>query len=178
MLDGEKTDRRVRFTKLSLRTALLSMLRERPIEKITVSALCDRADVGRGTFYMHYRDCFDLLEQIEGELYEQIRVLLSRQLVTSPAMRDTLVLIIDCIAKNVDLCAVIFTEHGDMRFLKRVLDLAYGEFPAKTADARYELLFAVNGAVGVIREWVAGGLRETPARIADLIWRLSRGDLR
>ena len=188
-MDRIKTDRRVRATKLSLRTALLSMLRELPLEKITVSALCQRAAVGRGTFYTHYRDCADLLGQIEGELYAQLRELLEQYRSNSPAMRETLVRIVECIGKNADLCSVLLSENGDRRFVSRVLDLACSELPSgapvSTADsrtdpvnARYEIRFVVCGAVGVIRAWIASGLREEPARIAGLLWRLSRAESR
>ena len=186
-MEKVKTDRRVRATKLSLRTALLSMLRELPLEKITVSALCQRAAVGRGTFYTHYRDCADLLGQLESELYAQLRELLEQYRACSPAMRETLVRIVECIGKNADLCSILFSENGDRRFVSRVLDLACSALPsgfhaeksgADPVSARYELRYVVCGAVGVIRSWIASGLREEPARIAGLLWRLSRAESR
>jgi AcrR family transcriptional regulator len=56
------TDRRVRRTRELLRTALLALIRERGYYRITVQDILDRADVGRSTFYAHYRDKQDLLE--------------------------------------------------------------------------------------------------------------------
>ncbi|MGN1073595.1 MAG: TetR-like C-terminal domain-containing protein, partial [Eubacteriales bacterium] len=49
---------------------------------------------------------------------------------------------------------------------------------ADPVNARYEIRFVVCGAVGVIRAWIASGLREEPARIAGLLWRLSRAESR
>ena len=50
------TDRRVRRTRELLRSALLSLIMEKGYERITVQDILDRADVGRSTFYAHYRD--------------------------------------------------------------------------------------------------------------------------
>jgi AcrR family transcriptional regulator len=56
-----KTDRRVRRTRELLRGALVSLILEKGYEGITVQDILDRADIGRSTFYAHYRDKDDLL---------------------------------------------------------------------------------------------------------------------
>lgn len=57
----EKTDRRARRTRRLLGAALIALLQEKRYDRITVQDLIDRADVGRSTFYAHYRDKEDLL---------------------------------------------------------------------------------------------------------------------
>ena len=54
-------DRRVRRTREALRVALLDLLVERDWDAIDVQSLCERADVGRSTFYLHYEDRTALL---------------------------------------------------------------------------------------------------------------------
>jgi len=54
-------DRRVQKTQTLLRQALLSLLAEKPYDAIVVKEILDRANVGRSTFYMHFRDKDDLL---------------------------------------------------------------------------------------------------------------------
>lgn len=60
------TDRRVKYTKMILRQSLIEVLKEKPISRLTIKELCERADINRATFYSHYSDQFDLLKQIEG----------------------------------------------------------------------------------------------------------------
>src|SRR3954470_3587295 len=55
-------DRRVRRTKQSLSAALLVLMRQKDFESVTVEELITRADVGRSTFYTHYADKEDLLQ--------------------------------------------------------------------------------------------------------------------
>ena len=57
----EKVDRRVRRTRELLRSALITMILEKGYEHVTVQDIIDRADVGRSTFYAHFRDKEDLL---------------------------------------------------------------------------------------------------------------------
>lgn len=61
MTDRVKTDRRVRRTQELLRTALITLIQQRGYERITVQDIIDEADVGRSTFYAHFRDKDDLL---------------------------------------------------------------------------------------------------------------------
>lgn len=65
----QKPDRRIQRTKRLLQTALLELIIEKRYDKVTVQDILDRADVGRSTFYAHFRDKDDLLI---GGLPEQI----------------------------------------------------------------------------------------------------------
>jgi AcrR family transcriptional regulator len=61
-MEAGTTDRRVRRTRELLRSALLSLIQEKGYERITIRDILDRADVGRSTFYAHYRDKDELLQ--------------------------------------------------------------------------------------------------------------------
>ncbi len=65
-----KSDARVRYTQRVLKESFLSLLREKPINKITVKEVCELAELNRATFYAHYSDCFELMENIEQELLD------------------------------------------------------------------------------------------------------------
>ncbi|HIZ78592.1 MAG TPA: TetR/AcrR family transcriptional regulator [Candidatus Lachnoclostridium stercorigallinarum] len=60
-------DIRVEKTKRSIVSAFLELRAEKPLEKIRVKELCGRAEINKSTFYAHYRDIFDLAEQLEDE---------------------------------------------------------------------------------------------------------------
>jgi AcrR family transcriptional regulator len=55
------SDRRVLRTRRMLRDALIALLGERGWDRVSVQNVCDRADVGRSTFYTHFVDKEDLL---------------------------------------------------------------------------------------------------------------------
>jgi AcrR family transcriptional regulator len=70
---GERNDRRVRRTRRLLREALLALILEKGYDRVTVQDVLDRADVGRATFYEHFRDKDDLLVSGGAELRELVR---------------------------------------------------------------------------------------------------------
>ena len=65
-------DRRVKKTKRQLRQALMHLMTEKPSRSISVRELAERADINRGTFYIHDKDVGDLLQQLEDEMAERL----------------------------------------------------------------------------------------------------------
>lgn len=65
-------DLRQQRTKRSIINAFLAMRSERPIEKITVRELSERAEIHKATFYLHYHDIYELSEHLEEEVIGDI----------------------------------------------------------------------------------------------------------
>ena len=59
-----KTDRRTVMTKGMIKDALLELLQNTTYEKITVTALCKQSEITRATFYLHYNNIDDVLEEL------------------------------------------------------------------------------------------------------------------
>jgi len=73
-----KDDRRVRRTQGALRNALIGLIIERGWDGFSVQELCERADVGRSTFYMHYADKEEVLSGGLADVGREIRAQLKR----------------------------------------------------------------------------------------------------
>ena len=69
------TDRRVRRTRDALRDALLKLILERGWDAVDVRDICERADVGRSTFYTHFADKEDLLLSGFDDLRKALKAL-------------------------------------------------------------------------------------------------------
>jgi AcrR family transcriptional regulator len=69
----QTSDRRVQRTKASLHDALIGLAREKPYPSIAVKEILERANVGRSTFYTHFRDKDDLLESGIHEILHSIQ---------------------------------------------------------------------------------------------------------
>ena len=61
-------DRRQNKTQAQIKAVFVTLLAEMPIEKITVSRIADLANINRGTFYRHYKDVYDLHDQVLSDL--------------------------------------------------------------------------------------------------------------
>jgi len=68
----KKEDLRITKTKRDLRVALIYLLKDLPFEKVTIGDVCEKAMVNRMTFYTHFKDKYDLLEQTIDYLMMQI----------------------------------------------------------------------------------------------------------
>lgn len=66
-METGKIDRRRRYTLSVIREAFFALLAEVGFAKMTVADICRRADINRGTFYLHYEDKFALLDALIDE---------------------------------------------------------------------------------------------------------------
>ncbi len=112
-LEGERDDRRVRRTRRLLRDALVALILEKGYDRVTVQDVLDRADVGRATFYAHFRDKDDLLVSGFEELRESLRQQLAK---FTGAQADPLHL-----AEGLELTRVRFEHADDNRRLYQAL---------------------------------------------------------
>ncbi len=175
----QSTDRRVRRTRAQLRRALTTLLAEKDLSGISVKELTDLADVNRGTFYCHYKDIFDMLEQVENELFAEFSAVMDAYSTADlrDGLRPILADVFRFVRKNADLCTALLTSRVDSAFFQRLNGVIFEKCMREwgdlyslrdTADGRYYLDFLVAGAVGMVRTWVAGGLKESPEDMAAL----------
>lgn len=64
-------DLRVIKTKENIETAFLSLLKKKPLEKITVTELAQTARISKGTFYLHYQDIYNLYNKLIENFFEK-----------------------------------------------------------------------------------------------------------
>lgn len=66
------SDKRVIRTKKAIKAALFRIMEEKDISSISISELTQEANVNRRTFYTHYRNITDILDEIEGDLVKSL----------------------------------------------------------------------------------------------------------
>ena len=174
-----KEDRRVRRTKKLLTQALMTLLREKQANEITVKELTDLADMNRGTFYLYYRDIYDMLEKTEDSVFEALDEIVNLRgggdmaAQTKPLLLD----LFRFIGDNQDIFRLLLSPTGDMSFLHRLngvlrekcLRLWPSLAPQREeTDFEYHYSFAVFGCAGLIRAWVNRDCRESAEIMAEL----------
>ena len=185
----KKEDRRVRRTKKLLTQALTQLLQEKQINEITVKELTDLADMNRGTFYLYYKDMFDMLEKIEDGMFEVLDEIVSLHehgdvsQQTKPILLD----LFHFIEENQEMCRVLLSPHGDMNFLHRLNEVLRGKCLKAWPDIRkekgeadfdYHYSFVVFGCAGIIRAWVNRNCPESAEKMAEMAYgMILRGSL-
>ena len=171
-----KLDRRVLYTKRALTAALVNLMRESHIDKISVKALCEAADVNRSTFYAHFRNQHDLLAHVEAEALDDLR---TRLLADSEPSTRTVVKILEYAQEHADLFLMLL-EGSDGSFQRQIMELAHLvdlQMPqepdgAEAETLEYRYLFAVNGALGMLSHWLKKGTPQSPAEMGELLMRM------
>ena len=68
----QKSDLRVTKTRRLIKAAFLELVQTKPGQKITVTELAKRAEISKGTFYLHYLDIYNLYNQMVEETVAKI----------------------------------------------------------------------------------------------------------
>ena len=173
------TDRRIRKTRQLLRQSLTELLAQKPLSKITVQELTQRADVNRGTFYSHYKDITDMKEQLERELFDEFVAVIDGY--TPDTMRQGLRPILTDVfrffERNAAFGLVLIQSKTDSPFLRWVREeiarRGQQEWQAlygfqKTAQWGYYLDFVVAGSAALLFSWGKGGMQQSPEEMAAL----------
>lgn len=172
-------DRRIRKTKQLLRQSFASLLAEKPLEDITVKELTERADINRGTFYCHYKDIYDLKDQIERELFEEFVAVIDGYGVDNlrRELQPVMVDVFRFLQRNREFSMVLSAYKTDNLFFAWVRSeifrrglsewqRIYGFQDSLQWD--YYLDFVVAGCVTMLQSWIKREMRETPEEMGAL----------
>lgn len=172
--------RRTQYTQRALQDALIELLTDKPLSRITVRELCEKADVNRSTFYAHYRDTASLLHDIEEDAIDWVRGTL-QQLLEQPDVESVgrvIEHICQYIADNRSHLRVLMSTKADLGFQQRLLGLIYGRSDVvaqlqpqgvSPEEAEMRVRFAVSGSVGLLQYWLSTDLEASPEAVARTI---------
>ena len=174
-----KTDARVRYTRSVIKESFLSLLREKPVNKITVKEVCEAAEINRATFYSHYSDCFALMESIEQEILDAFAQSLGRIGVFD--VSSLVEAIYEMVEQHGEACRVLIFGGASPTVLSRMIALAREPGIAawkrqlNATDAELEMLFThlSNGLMHVVVEGYDKYPREEVVSFIDRIVRSS-----
>ncbi|MBK8837060.1 MAG: TetR/AcrR family transcriptional regulator [Anaerolineae bacterium] len=185
-------DRRVARSKASIRDALVSLITEHGFDAVTVNDIAARADINRGTFYLHYRDKFDLLEQTEDEVIGKIERIIAageiikpEDLINFDKPLPVIVALFEYLRDNAALMHAILGLRGDVALQTKIRkslerNLKFGALSGGRpltflAPAEYLVAYGLSASFGVVQLWLERGCAETPREMAVILTRLSLG---
>jgi len=181
-----KIDRRIIRTKNEIKQAFFSLLSEKNFEAITVRDITERANINRGTFYLHYVDKYNLLEQYENEIFEKFNVILDEgaqlDLNITQFKHQRLPIMIQILQvfyEEADFLKLILGPHGDPFFHEKMrqffvryfntylinrIDKSKLRFPIELT-----LAYNSNALLGVIMYWLQHDMQQSPEEIATML---------
>ena len=166
-------------TKEDIKEALIQLLSEEKFENISISKLCKRAGINRGTFYLHYEDKYQMIDSLKSDILSQLysffeeegeyskRFMIAKFYVLRANER-----LINALTRShyIDfrgairefITSIILSEKQEaatQRFLEENFHI----------PQKYALEIFLSSVEGIISLWIAGGAQEEPEEITDMI---------
>ncbi len=173
-MENGKADRRVKYTIMMLKDALIELMQKEHISKISVKSLCEIADVNRSTFYAHFSDQYDLLEYTYQEVIKNIKNHLEKQQLYEkhPISFQTLNRLLDYVKENADLFKAILSDNCDPDIQRKIMNELMDYHPYAGTDKRtkdYLAAFGLTGCISILQIWLRDGMPESTTRMTELI---------
>lgn len=155
-----KTDRRTVYTRNVIREAFLNLMKQFPVEKITVTEICRLAEINRCTFYIHYADAMQVFEEFENEVYEKLIVFVNESL-TDEDNRQNLSNIMYASFREDPIYTAVMESGRVVGLFRRLTEYVKSEVVAISEEtglltrreAELFTTFIINGCAAVYMEW-------------------------
>ncbi len=167
-------DRRTLYSKRIIRESLFELMKEKPLNKISVTEICKTADVNRSTFYSYYTDIYDLHEKIIGEFFiiqknvikhirESIKNKSALSEFTYSDFYNIVYYYLKTVKENMDLYKFIFSQNSSntvhtsfgkatYHTIREVLNPLIEE--TRATELRKAFTFVAGGTTAFIMKWV------------------------
>ena len=171
-------DRRIKYTKRVIKETFLNLLEKKDISNITVTEICEIADINRGTFYRYYMDVYDLLKNIEQEFIDEIKNSPSIERMQDHSISSFTKGILSIFENNKKIVRILFNTDNNVYFLNEVLEVAYEKCMGRWEEEQPEMkgpelenavVFIFNGALGVINYWIKNDFNMSSDEVAKNI---------
>lgn len=179
-------DKRVIRTKRLIRDVFTELMGEIGFEAITVKELTTKADINRGTFYLHYKDKHDLLEQSKEQIITEINDILNiaRHLTLEETLQyysnyeppPFLIKLFNYIYQNSSFMKVMLGPKGDPSFQVKMKEVLRKKMLANMEEKlnKEQMMvppdclsaYVTSAFLGVIQYWLESGMKESPRDMA------------
>ncbi|WHY68808.1 TetR/AcrR family transcriptional regulator [Neobacillus sp. SuZ13] len=166
-----KVDRRIAKSQVAIKNAVIELMSEKSFDDITIQDIADRADVNRGTIYLHYTDKYDLLDKMIEEHMDNLRELC--QSASEMTFQEGNYVWYEYFERNYLFFSTMLASKGAPYFRSRFLELVIEEFKVEveTTEGTNQglsedviLQFFGSAVVGAVEWWFKNGM-PLPARV-------------
>ncbi len=146
----------------AIKKEVLKMMREMPLEQIKVRKLCERLDIARSTFYVHYDSIYDVVEEIENEMMsERLFANKLNGITEYSSIREEVRASLDFLLEHAEIYESLLGNYGDESFkykwaraiTKRFQTLIISE--EKSHEWKENVIsFVIGGVQKMITNWL------------------------
>ncbi|KQY94773.1 TetR family transcriptional regulator [Paenibacillus sp. Root52] len=169
-------DRRIMRSRQMIMQAFIELLGEQDFEKVTIQGIADRANVNRGTVYLHFTDKYDLLEQsVDTYLMMLADSCIPEEGTTTELSRDLFIRAFTYLKEHAAIYSVLITNKGIPTFRHRMTQMIKGNVTMVVnhmkleSDIHRDVLaqFLSVSITGLIEWWVVESMPYTPEEMVE-----------
>ena len=170
----KSTDIRVIRTQNALLDALSELIKTKKLSCISITELCSKAGINRNTFYYHYNNIYELLDENKQLMIAELNEVLTA---TKSNNKETFINLCKCIKKHPKFLSILISPNCDLDYFNDIFTLASektseiisNKKEIKTQKDTLICYYCNAGCNAVITSWIKGGLQESTEEIADII---------
>ncbi len=185
----KKEDQRSLITKRMIKEAFYGLLQKEDISKINVKKLCEEASINRGTFYLYYKDIYDLKDSLIDEYIEKLQtsllpiIYMKKEELTDREMIKT---ILKVLKDNDVMTKAILNKNLGPSIIDRLVEVGkivtlniYPKvFNAKDmTEFETYYNFVSNGAMAIIIDWIKKDFNEDVDSMSKKLEKLLKASL-
>lgn len=166
-LRGKIMDKRIIRTVSKIKQNFIALLHEEDFSKITVKMICEKSKIERKTFYLHFKDKYQLLDVVIEDRIDAFRNQIRLMPNATPA--DFYKEALDFYDRHNDIFKKIYNDRGSVQVRKKIQLYMLHRFEeryGKDNDPTF-MNFAAAGISGVFEAYVNGELKEDKQKIAQ-----------
>lgn len=171
-------NRRVKMTKKMIKEAMIELLDQKPLEKISVTEICKNADVNRSTFYAYYEDMGALMLELENDVLNYMTAYAdSFNEYSDKRMVEAFEEFFNYVKENERLFRVLVVQRNSNNFNHRLLNTIMEKYRSsqewkEEVSERYAYIYSVSGMIGILIEWIDGGFSVSSKKLAEMVWQM------
>ena len=165
---------KVNQTKQIIKDAFIELYKNNPIDKISIKEITTLKSLNRGTFYIHFKDIYDLLEQIENEFLSDVEEIASRMLLTDKSFEENFknsnagyLEVLKYVKQKEKNITVLFGTNQNSAFIRRfknhikkILHSNLKNFKLMNSEiSEFSLEYISSANMGIIIYWVETGMK-------------------
>jgi len=165
------------MSKNRIKSCFLGLLETKKLSQITVTEICKQADLNRGSFYLHYKDPYDLFEVLRKEFIQEVKELMGKN--KQPCVEEeAMIQLLRIIYERKSIYRIMISENQENNLLPEILhDIKEDFYRQKEAEndgirtphMDYSFTYMVYGSAGIIDQWLATTQETSPQTIAQII---------
>lgn len=171
-LEDKKVDRRILKTKKAIKDAFTDLIMKNEIDTISIAMITQQANIGRKTFYLHYYDKYDLMDQIIAEYLEELGLRCNQNKIKRLGFETSTLEWFTFLDENFSLFARLFQSKAATSFRNQFLVFVSEQLrkkeklAASKVSLAFKLQFLSYAVTGIIEEYITEDYRHKKQEVA------------